>query len=335
MNSLPLSVIIPIYNMAGFVSKVLEGLRESGVYDLCREIIFVNDGSTDATGDVVRELSARDAKIRLLDLRSNQGRFMARWQGAQAAAQPFLFMVDARVELAPDFGARLASIWPEKKFLQGVTRIRTERNIFCLYWNLSHRRLFKDHFDALARGPLLLTPENYDRFLKGTGALVTPRDLFIDACTSVGGAKVFSDDTLVMKWMVEREPLQVDPRLWFWWVPRESVGGFLWRLFDRGPGMIEYHVWRRRGWIFNAIAAGLVLLAGWGAVLVINPGLGLKLFLLGVGLMALSSRCFAKTWRQSLRIAPLHVAVIFAVGFGVLWGLVHTTWRWIKGGLPR
>jgi hypothetical protein len=149
----------------------------------------------------------------------------------------------------------------------------------------------------------------------------------------VGDSVALSDDTAIMKAMVRKKSLWLIPDAWGWWVPRETWAAFLWRLYDRGPGTVEYHVFARRGWIFWSIMSGFILTLGWVAVFIDDPEAGTKLLLLATGLIALSARLFARNWAEAAKIAPLHVAVIFAVGFGVLKGLAVNTLRWLKGDL--
>ena len=51
-----LSIIVPVYNEAGTVQQVIERLLEIPL-PLAREIVVVNDGSTDGTTDVLNRIS--------------------------------------------------------------------------------------------------------------------------------------------------------------------------------------------------------------------------------------------------------------------------------------
>lgn len=331
------SLVVPIYNMAEHVRPLWQALGRSQVLSQVVEAIFVDDGSSDPTAQVLAELAREERQdgpqVTVLRLDRNCGRFRARWAGAERARGQLLLFVDARVRLHEDFGARLADSMRQESFVQPQPLIDVSRNRFCLYWDRSHRWLFARHYRAMEQGALTLTPVNYDDFLKGTTVLLAPRELFLNCCQELGATDVWNDDTLVLRRMVQTQPLRLDPQLKFWWAPRESLGGFLRRLIDRGPSLVEYHVFLRRGWIFAAIVTGLLVLSLTLSLIVLWPRAALPVLLLELALAALSAWPMARSPAEWLRLAPLHVAVLAAVAAGVLWGLLSNGRRWLKGEL--
>lgn len=83
------SVIIPAYNSASFVSEAIESALNQE--DVEFEVIVVNDGSTDATLEVVQRFAE---KIRIVD-QCNMGLSGARNSGAKAAKGNVLAFLDA------------------------------------------------------------------------------------------------------------------------------------------------------------------------------------------------------------------------------------------------
>ena len=59
------SVIVPAYNAAGFISRCVESITSQSYPEL--EILLLNDGSTDDTLAVCRKLAAADSRIRVVD----------------------------------------------------------------------------------------------------------------------------------------------------------------------------------------------------------------------------------------------------------------------------
>lgn len=333
-----ITVVIPTFNMAAFLPRLWATLVRSGVADVAREVLFVNDGSTDDTAEVIDRLAADPApihrKIRHIRLVQNMGRFRARYEGAKAARGDRLLFLDSRIELPDDFGARLAEAAAEHVNVMGIVDIDTRRSVFSLYWDRSHRLIFWRHYRD-TRQPLTLTPENYDRYLKGTGVLLCSRKRWIAACEAFRETALLSDDTYLLREVVRHEPITIDPRVRVHWMPRETTGAFLMRLWERGPSFVEYHVFARRGPFFWAVLTGLVALAAWAALLVTRPLAGLALAGGSLLAVAASTALLAKSPIEILRLAPLHVAVVAVFGAAILRGIGTNLMRWWKGTFPR
>ena len=92
-----LSIVIPAYNEHERLSRSLEilcaYLARSGHRDA--EVIVVDDGSTDATADLVREWSVRWPALRLHQLRPNQGKGAAVRAGVAASRGDVVAFTDA------------------------------------------------------------------------------------------------------------------------------------------------------------------------------------------------------------------------------------------------
>ena len=84
------SVVIPVYNRAAWLERAVASILCQTLPPL--EVIVVDDGSTDGTGEVCRRLEARG--IRVL-LQSNQGVSAARNAGARAAEGAFIAFLDS------------------------------------------------------------------------------------------------------------------------------------------------------------------------------------------------------------------------------------------------
>jgi glycosyltransferase involved in cell wall biosynthesis len=86
--SLPISVVIPTYNLASFLPHCLESILQQT--QVPREIIVVDDGSTDTTPEVVRQYVPRVTYIR----KPNGGVASARNRGIQAANNEWIAFLD-------------------------------------------------------------------------------------------------------------------------------------------------------------------------------------------------------------------------------------------------
>lgn len=94
-NAIFLSVIIPVYNEARRIGRTLEAVAAYlRMQTYGWEIIVVNDGSRDATSDVVRGYQHQGA-IMLIDNKVNRGKGFAVNQGMRAASGDIALFMDA------------------------------------------------------------------------------------------------------------------------------------------------------------------------------------------------------------------------------------------------
>ena len=94
------SIIVPAYNVAPYIVDCLKSLSEQRYINI--EIIVINDGSTDATEQRVRECIEGDNRIKLFN-QVNGGLSRARNAGVARASGSFLCFVDSDDELEPDY----------------------------------------------------------------------------------------------------------------------------------------------------------------------------------------------------------------------------------------
>jgi glycosyltransferase involved in cell wall biosynthesis len=327
------SIVIPTHNMREHVQALWKSLQSSGLAELCREIIVVDDGSTDGTGAFLQRLQEVDPlagqKLKLAILPQNVGRFEARHQGAMQARSANLLFLDSRLTLPLDFAAELDAASAEHPSIVGSVDIDIKRNNFCLYWDRSHKFVFRNHFKH-AHNPIELTPKNFDDFLSGTGCFLVPRHLFLEACDAFKGIGLLSDDTLLMKRISASVPITVHPRVRVGWVPRETFREFVWRMWDRGPGFVEYHVFEIRGRFFWFVVGGLAAAVGLSWLLVAAPYVGLPLTVLVMASIPASTALLAKSPGEFITLVPIHSAVVMAFAAGTLRGLVVNIVRKVR-----
>lgn len=99
MNQPLVSIIVPVYNAEIYLGPCLERLRSQTWPDL--EIILVNDGSTDGSGQLCAAAARVDGRIRFLD-RPNGGVSAARNAALAAAKGDYLQFSDSDDLLTPD-----------------------------------------------------------------------------------------------------------------------------------------------------------------------------------------------------------------------------------------
>lgn len=105
-----LSVVIPVYNEAATVGELLHRVLAVEL-PTEREVIMVDDASTDGTRSVLQSLAAKHPEVRLALHDKNQGKGAALRTGFAAAAGDIVLVQDADLEYDPkDYPALLAPI---------------------------------------------------------------------------------------------------------------------------------------------------------------------------------------------------------------------------------
>lgn len=89
-----LSIIIPVYNEESTIEKLLNKVRSVKIFDVEKEIIVVNDGSTDKTADILKK--QKDLKI--IHHKKNQGKGAAFKTGVKHSTGDIIIVQDADLE---------------------------------------------------------------------------------------------------------------------------------------------------------------------------------------------------------------------------------------------
>lgn len=105
MDSKPLiSIIIPVFNTLPYLRKCVESILNQTYCNI--EVILVDDGSTDACGDLCDKLAGEDTRIRVIH-KKNGGSSSARNLGLLSAGGEYIGFVDSDDFVEPDMYERL------------------------------------------------------------------------------------------------------------------------------------------------------------------------------------------------------------------------------------
>ena len=87
-----ISIIITIYNQEIFIKNIYKCIKNQSLKDI--EIIFVDDGSSDNSSYVVKELMKYDRRIVYIQNLNNKGQFYSRYRGALTAKGEYVLIID-------------------------------------------------------------------------------------------------------------------------------------------------------------------------------------------------------------------------------------------------
>jgi dolichol-phosphate mannosyltransferase len=137
MESISLSVVIPVYNEAENISPLVEQLHAAlAGWAGTVEFLFVDDGSTDGTLDELRRAQAADGRIRIGLFRRNLGKTAAMAAGFSLARGRAVVMLDGDLQNDPADIPRLVALLKDWDVVCGV-RVRREDN----WWRRISSRL--------------------------------------------------------------------------------------------------------------------------------------------------------------------------------------------------
>lgn len=98
-----LSIIVPLYNEAESLPKLYAWIsRVMKAHQFSYEVIFVNDGSTDKSWEVIESLKKESPHVRGIKFRHNYGKSPALYCGFNAAEGDVVITMDADLQDSPD-----------------------------------------------------------------------------------------------------------------------------------------------------------------------------------------------------------------------------------------
>jgi glycosyltransferase involved in cell wall biosynthesis len=306
------AVLLPVRDEAHRIEPCLRSvLGQRGVPGL--EIVVLDDGSADGTGDLVRRLTASDSRVRVIDGRPPPpgwlGKPYACHQLAAASTAPVLVFVDADVVLRPYAvasavalldGFDLVSPYPRMVAVSAAERLVQPLLAWSWLTFLPLRAMERSHLAALAAAGgqfLVLRREGYRR----SGGHAAVRDRILEdvelarAIKRSGGRIALADGSAL-----------ASCRMYTCWRDlADGLGKSLWAAFGSSAGALAVVL---ALWLLYlappAVAIGGALT---GSVTGLLTGLGG--YLLGAAGRVLSARATGgRSWPDSLA-HPLSIAL--------------------------
>ena len=153
-----ISIVIPAYNEETSVPAVFRAIRTSMPGSEVCEIIFVDDGSSDATAERVRNLCAEDSAVRLIRFGRNFGQQSALLAGLEAARGAAVITLDCDLQHPPELIPHMIQAWHDGAKV--VQMVRTQTRGAGFFKTLSSR-LFYRFANLLSETPLVNGAADY------------------------------------------------------------------------------------------------------------------------------------------------------------------------------
>jgi dolichol-phosphate mannosyltransferase len=293
-----ISCVIPVYNEQETlehcyerVSAMLDALDESP-----SEIVFVNDGSSDRTDAILRDLTQRDPRVVAVRLTRNFGHQAALAAGLREAKGKFVAVLDGDLQDPPE-------VVPEM-----IEAIRNGADV--AYGVRKHR---KEH-------PLKkLAYATFYRILRSVSDIDIPLD---------------AGDFCVMRSEVVQRMNQLPESLRFIrglraWVGGKQVG-VPYERQERHAGLSKYNLWKLMGLAsqgvfgFSSVPVKLVQLLGFGI-----SALAIAVALTYAGVYFLSAQPLPSGW-TTLVISIWFLAGVQLLSVGLLGEYIHRTFTEVR-----
>lgn len=143
-----ISVVVPVYNEEESLPELFDWInRVMAAHNFAFEVIFVDDGSSDSSWDVIRNLQQQYAAVRGIRFRRNYGKSAALNKGFELAQGRVVITMDSDLQDSPDEipelyrmivedGYDLVSGWKKKRYDSKLTK-----NLPSKLYNATTRRL--------------------------------------------------------------------------------------------------------------------------------------------------------------------------------------------------
>jgi hypothetical protein len=194
----------------------------------------------------------------------NRGRFHSVRTGIRHASGEYVLVLGARVRLRPEALAFVRGRQTEGELVwTGHVHIHASANPYGTFQNVLTEIAWRDYFDnprATSFGA-----KDFDRYPKGSGCFVAPRDIWLEAFDPIPGrfsdVRHANDDTPMLRRIAAARPIHVAPAFAADYEPRGTMRTFIKHSVHRGTVFFDGHG-RRESRFFPLIVASFPLTAG-------------------------------------------------------------------------
>lgn len=214
------AILVPCHNEELIIRDAIEQLVENEYPNF--EIIAINDGSTDRTGEILAEVAREQPRLRVVTLTRNYGKAMALRAGTLVASAEFLMCIDADALLAKD-----ALFWIMEHFLNGPRVGAVTGNPRVLNRSSLLARIQIGEFSAII-GMVKRSQRNLGRIFTVSGVNACFRRAALHDVGYWSSDTVTEDIDISWKLQLKHWDVRFEPRALTWILVPETLGA-LWR----------------------------------------------------------------------------------------------------------
>lgn len=120
-----ISIIVPVYNVEPYLHQCIESILEQTITDY--EVLLVDDGSMDRSGEICDEFALRDNRIKVIH-KKNGGLSSARNEGIKKAIGDYIGFVDGDDHIDPEMYEKLYEVCIDSESDIGICVLGRETN---------------------------------------------------------------------------------------------------------------------------------------------------------------------------------------------------------------
>ncbi|WP_338521688.1 poly-beta-1,6-N-acetyl-D-glucosamine synthase [Pseudomonas batumici] len=263
-----ISILIPCFNEEDNVAETIEAALAQHYPNI--EVIAINDGSKDNTGQLLDELALLDPRLRVIHLAQNQGKAVALRMGTVAARSEYLLCIDGDALLAPNTAAYMVAPLLQNSRLGAVTgnpRIRTRSTLV--------GRVQVGEFSSII-GLIKRTQRVLGRIFTISGVICAFRRTALDRVGYWSPNMITEDIDVSWKLQLDHWSIFYEPRALCWILMPETVRG-LWKQrlrWAQGGAEVLFKnirgIWQWRHRYLWPLLFEYCLSTGWSFILLLS-----------------------------------------------------------------
>ncbi|MFC1780522.1 glycosyltransferase [Patescibacteria group bacterium] len=234
------SIILAVYQGEKTIKDAIKSIYNADYPKSKYEVIIIDDGSTDNSLKIIKELKHSGYDFKLIILKENKGRIFARKTGVQNAKYDRVIIFDHQLQMDSDALKNALKYSTEEHIITNAymdkTRSWDDRILY-----LFRKQYYKPYW-GINFPKVRLDEKNFSKIPKGTGGFITNKEDFLRFSNALEGKKTENEDTKLFKLYIDNNKTLIrvsDIKNLY-----KNRTGFksLEHLYKRGPRFFDYYL---------------------------------------------------------------------------------------------